>query len=295
MGEAVDGLCAGCGDEQLLYRRPYRSLKPIELFADRTVVRCQRCALESAHPMPTQAELDRFYATGGYDSGNAAVANARSRWNGQPRRADAQSRLVTQSRGVPASWLDIGTGYGGLLEAARMRGVERLAAIEPTPARRAVLEGRGIEVFDGVDSARTQQPFDIVSFSHLLEHVADPVGFVRSAAALVSDRGAIFCEVPNAVAWIGTHDDPHVTFFSPAALEEVLRRAGLVPLQIVTAGAVVTRPKIVRGVSSRAWELASRLHLPDGLARLHPDYREGGMDRIAIRAIAVPKAPAPSG
>jgi SAM-dependent methyltransferase len=282
----VHGPCPGCGAASRTPIRTYRCTRPVPLFADRAVVRCDACGLGAAHPMPSQAELDAYYAAGSYDVGNPALADATSRWERLPRRADAQARLVTQVRERPGSWLDIGAGYGLLLEAARSRGVERVAAIEATPARRRSLEERGMEVFEDLAQAHGAGPFDVVSFSHVLEHVADPVAFVREAATVLGPDGIVLCEVPNAMAWSGAHDDPHVTFFSPGSLEQLLRRAGLVPLKVVTAGTVTSHPPVMRGLSTRWWEVLGERGAPEALAGLHPDYRERGSNRVVIRALA---------
>lgn len=288
-GGAAPG-CVLCGATGSTTVRPYRSIRGHEVFDGLTVERCSGCSLEAAAPMPSQEVLDAYYAAAAYDSGKPELAAGTSLWTRLPRRADAQLRMVRSLHPGPIrSWLDLGSGYGKLLDAARRSGVERTAAIESTPARRQHLESEGHEVFDDLDAARAQAPagrWDVVSISHVLEHVADPVGMLDALGDCLADGGALFCEVPNAAAWAGPHDDPHVTFLSPATLGAIIGAASLTPVDIRTAGAVVTRHRIRRGIETKVWGLAERLGPPQRFARLHPDYRTSPDGRLVVRAVA---------
>lgn len=279
--------CVLCGSTAATTVRPYRSLKPHELFAGRTVARCDACGLCAAAPMPAQDDLDAYYAAAEYDAGNPELALGTSRWTRLPGRADAQLRMVRSLRAAPiGSWLDLGAGYGKLLDAARASGVERTGAIESTPARRAHLADNGHECFDDLDAARARGPWDVVSISHVLEHVADPVGMLRALASVLADDGHLFCEVPNAVGWAGNHDDPHVTFLEPATLRAIVEAADLTAVEVRTSGAAVGRHRVIRGVETRAWELARCLHPPERLAPLQPEYRSSPDGRSVIRVVA---------
>lgn len=284
---AAASACVLCGSSAATTVRPYRSAKPHPVFADLLVDRCDGCSLFAAAPMPSQDALDAYYAAEAYDSGNPGLAAGTSRWTRLPRRADSQLRMVRSQRPEPiGSWLDLGAGYGKLLDAARADGVARTAAIESTPARRQHLEGNGHEVFDDLDAAGAAGSWDVVSISHVLEHVADPVGMLRALADRLAPGGLLFCEVPNAAAWAGGHDDPHVTFLSPATLEAVVESAGLTPVDIRTSGAVVTHGRVRRGLETRVWNLVERLGLPQRFAPIQPEYRSSPEGRLVVRAVA---------
>jgi SAM-dependent methyltransferase len=78
--------------------------------------------------------------------------------------------------------------------------------------------------------------FDGVVFSHVLEHLVDPVAAVRSAAKLLKPGGVLFCEVPNnesrtaqvsGLSWEHLDIPRHINFFTEKSLLELGRRAGL--------------------------------------------------------------------
>ena len=79
----------------------------------------------------------------------------------------------------------------------------------------------------------------LVTFSHSLEHVLDPVGALRRAAELVRPGGHVHVAVPNwsatkrvvagaHIPWIYPH---HVSYFARPTLERALRSAGLEPVR----------------------------------------------------------------
>src|SRR5690606_16644562 len=67
---------------------------------------------------------------------------------------------------------------------------------------------------------------------HVLEHVEDPRAFLGSIRAALGERDAgIYLEVPNggfmlSAAGVWDYIYPHVTYFSPAGLNQVLTDAG---------------------------------------------------------------------
>lgn len=82
------------------------------------------------------------------------------------------------------------------------------------------------------------QAYDLVVLSNVLEHVPDPLGMLERVAAALAPGGRLYIEVPfeavmmvceaDAASWRSKrHWHEHVNFFSPAALQEVTRRAGL--------------------------------------------------------------------
>jgi SAM-dependent methyltransferase len=109
-----------------------------------------------------------------------------------------------------------------------MTGVERdSGAISSKEAR--VVEG----------SAEALPPlpdFDGVVFSHVVEHLLDPVAALRSAAKLLSPGGKLFIEVPNndsdiarqsGLSWEHLDIPRHINFFGETSLRMLTKQAGL--------------------------------------------------------------------
>lgn len=138
----------------------------------------------------------------------------------------------------PGSLLELGSGRGFFLDAARRRGFEPLG-IEPSPdlAGRACEEFR-VEVKQGFleDVDLSGRRFSSVCMFHVLEHVEEPVAMLGQLAERMVEPGLIVLEVPNiasamarrrAETWGAVQpDNLHITQFTPSTLSSAVERAG---------------------------------------------------------------------
>jgi 2-polyprenyl-3-methyl-5-hydroxy-6-metoxy-1,4-benzoquinol methylase len=82
------------------------------------------------------------------------------------------------------------------------------------------------------------EKFDVITMWHILEHVSDPLGFVKRLHQYLSPQGKLIIEVPNINSvkfrfasgqnrWIGgNHPRHHKYFFSWKTLRHLLSKAG---------------------------------------------------------------------
>jgi SAM-dependent methyltransferase len=124
--------------------------------------------------------------------------------------------------------LDIGSSAGILLQ--RFQGAYSCQplGIEPGNAYRRYAQEQGLRVFASLDELETagESQFDLISMAHVLEHIADPVGYLAAQRIkwLVTG-GHLLVEVPNLYA----HDSfeiAHLVSFSPHTLSQTLEKAG---------------------------------------------------------------------
>ena len=144
--------------------------------------------------------------------------------------------------------LDVGCGSGLFLERMRDFGWQ-VAGVEPdapaaSTARRRL--GEGCLVVPHIDDpALTRETFDAITLSHVIEHVPDPVGTLRSCRDLLEPNGTLVCVTPNTgslgarsfgASWL--HWDPprHLNLFDPASLERAVREAEFEVERIATPG-----------------------------------------------------------
>ena len=134
--------------------------------------------------------------------------------------------------------LDIGCGGGGFVATLKAEGRE-LYGIDPDPRSIAAAVARGVTVYEGtaedLPEAVRGQTFDLVIFSHALEHCPDPSLAIRNACSLVAPGGRFYCVVPNCGSiYFQTFaeisemlDVPrHLYFFTPDALKKLLEANG---------------------------------------------------------------------
>lgn len=136
--------------------------------------------------------------------------------------------------------LEVGSGSGAFLATVRPY-VGDVVGIEPDVGSRTwVTEELGIRVLsDLAELTPDDAGFDLVVLSHVLEHVPDPVGFLRQLRPLLGAGGHLLVELPNVDdALVAVYAVPaylefsyqkaHLFYFSEATLRRALEAAGYV-------------------------------------------------------------------
>jgi 2-polyprenyl-3-methyl-5-hydroxy-6-metoxy-1,4-benzoquinol methylase len=154
---------------------------------------------------------------------------------GQRAAADRYVRQLARPR-EDARVLDVGCGNGEFL--LEMRAAGWSAQGLETDAR-AVARARehGLDVRHGAlgDGVYPARSFDAVTLSHVLEHLHDPVGTLRTCREILRDDGVLWIATPNLAsdgharygrAWRGLEPPRHLVLFTPSALVRALEQAG---------------------------------------------------------------------
>ena len=235
-----------------------------------TLRRCESCGLWILDPRYSQAEIARAYENYGFHLGldpvdaeaggglarivpRASLAHwfgyedGLSRWGRAlallalpfPEGAESVGFSVMYLRAVPGGEvLDVGCGGGAFL--ARMRSLGwRVLGVEPDPgAVQVARDVRGLDVRLG--TLETQRfpadRFDAVTSSHVIEHVHDPLAFLRECARVSRPGGQVVVVTPNTeslgrrrlgTGWLGLDPPRHLHLFSCANLRRLAERAGL--------------------------------------------------------------------
>jgi 2-polyprenyl-3-methyl-5-hydroxy-6-metoxy-1,4-benzoquinol methylase len=134
--------------------------------------------------------------------------------------------------------LDVGCGGGAFLADMRDLGWNVLG-VEPDPrAVEVATRQRGLDVRLGTLEAQrfSADRFDAVTSSHVIEHVHDPLAFLRECARIAKPGGRVVVVTPNieslgrrrlGASWIGLDPPRHLHLFSRATLARLAERARL--------------------------------------------------------------------
>lgn len=133
-------------------------------------------------------------------------------------------------------YLDVGCGGGGVLLRARQH-CRQAMGVEPQLRWRGLLTGAGVGMAASLGEVGDASQ-DVISLFHVLEHIPDPLPFLRELLSKAAPGGRIVIEVPNADdALLSLYRNkafsefaywsPHLFLYNPATLARLLEMAGV--------------------------------------------------------------------
>lgn len=161
----------------------------------------------------------------------------------------------------PATAADIGCGGVYLLQQVKASGLS-VKGIDPSPLTVEAGRRAGIEIIQSFyPTPALDEEFDVLFHYDVLEHIDDPVAFLRAHKANLSDGGALVFAVPDCTHHIELGDvsmalHEHLNYFDKTSLANTVRTAGFEPVMLETAkhGGVLMCCAVVAG-SGQAMEV----------------------------------------
>lgn len=204
-------LCGSRGDDKL------------RLAAGIHIRRCTPCSLSFTDP-PPEVSYEHYTTDGDRDF---------KLWM---RFARPIVRYATRlAPAAPSSWLDFGAGSGELVLTAKLAGMEAVG-VELDIRASAAAERRGARLVKSL-SELSGQRFDVVSVSHVLEHLPDPIQVLAELGSRhLAWNGVLVVVQPNRDGllprlwpdrWGGWVWNEHLWHLTPRSMATVMDRAGL--------------------------------------------------------------------
>ncbi len=201
-----------------------------------TAVKCTGCGLVYVNPRPISALIDEAVQTGVHsnvDHGRTAI-NYRVNSKVRHYRKIFASMFEDVWQGAETlSWLDIGAGYGEVLDAIETLAPpsSKIEGLEPMEPKRAAARLRGLTVREGYLSGVKDQ-FDFVSLVNVFSHIPDFPAFLEVLRKVLRVGGEFFIETGD-VGDLAVQEMPgeldlpdHLVFASEQNIRDCLTRAG---------------------------------------------------------------------
>lgn len=215
------------------------------------VVRCKKCGLVYLNPRPDTSELTTIYPENYYSYNQKALrdqANPHSilhklRYKGFEAKIQKSLSLCT-GRSSDLAILDIGCGDGHTIDLYKRHPGVATYGVDFNLNALAVARANGHSVFEGAFETADlpRKKFDLVTATHVIEHVSDPHQFLLKVHEVLAPSGILWLETPNIGTvdaqwfrnkhWGAYHFPRHWYFFSRKTLTKMAAQAGFEPVFI---------------------------------------------------------------
>lgn len=212
---------------------------PFQLSGSYRVARCLDCGASYLYPRLTEEAMRAVYREPSYfEGGESGYADTSYVEQETSLRATFQCLLrnLAKRGATGGDLLEVGCGYGYLLDEARAL-FQRRVGTEFSPQAAELARKTGAEVFvGGVEQLPPEAQFDCVLATQVIEHVYDPLSFVRNLARHVKPGGHVVLATPDIRGalrkvmgrrWPSFKVPEHVIYFDFASLESLMRTVGM--------------------------------------------------------------------
>lgn len=190
------------------------------------IVICEDCGFVFNNPCPSYAELEKHYTFfSNYESPQTegkATPEMTLKWN---RTFDMVSESFPNNFKGKALEIGCATAFG--LSVFKSNGWDVLGLDPSKKAVEIAKELYGIEVIEALfdKSLFEGQKFDVIIFSHVLEHIVSPDELIKDLTQILKPNGFVYIEVPNMLkpdVPMGWFTFEHLNYYTPTSLTNLM-------------------------------------------------------------------------
>ncbi|MBX3290080.1 MAG: class I SAM-dependent methyltransferase [Acidobacteria bacterium] len=192
--------------------------------------KCISCGLQKQHPLPTESILREYYELS-YRSGMYETFSS----EGDLKEMTAKQRLKEICRRIRPSgkWLDVGASTGVFVKTL-LEGSINAEGIEISETAVSLAKENGLPVKAGtLETHLTDEKYDAITAFDLIEHLIDPITFLKTAHSKLKPDGYLIMTMPNLNSlsryimrsrWYFYIPEEHLHYFNPFIIRKLLER-----------------------------------------------------------------------
>lgn len=223
--------CAVCTERDTLFRYQVH---------EQRVYECRACGLHFFSPQPTDGELAAIY-TADYFLGSEDVTSRQRVADLKQRTAARHTDLLRKHVGLGGRVLEVGCGKGEFLVESRLAGFDVYGleySADAAAAANRRLEQERVQVGQVGTTPLDDCTFDAIAFFDVIEHVRDPLEFMRRIARALKPGGVVLLTTPVVDSlsarimrrhWM-EYKVEHLFYFTQRSLRKLFDDAGLDPV-----------------------------------------------------------------
>ena len=198
------------------------------------VLRCTKCTIGLTSPYPTIETYKYLYQdidSSDFDSDKLSLISFLKNM------VSAKDITKATSGFIPNKVLDYSCGNGryavtasGLFKEAAVH------AVDYSNSPPSLLAGSKVTYFSHEEFVNTKECYDLIILRHVLEHVHDPIQFLRNLIKRLNENGLIYLEVPNIDSGLARilrgkskllYAPRHIYHFNESTLKSIFKEVGL--------------------------------------------------------------------
>src|SRR3990167_9214513 len=217
------------------------------LFNGMSRAHCGSCGIVFATPMPDMEALEEYNA-GYFSSAHGGLPNnliAIAFFSSMARIRMAHLEKFLHLHHVEVSSLvEFGPGAGFFAQHWLVQYPQtKYFAVETDSSCHAFLKKVGVQLIAFSAIREEKRGLDMVVMSHVLEHVTNPIQFIKDATHHLRQGGALFIEVPCRDWEHKTMDEPHLLFFDKGPMYQLLDQLGFEHIELSYHGQTIDKLK----------------------------------------------------
>ncbi len=206
---------------------------------DYNICKCTDCSFAFTQDIPNQENIGSYYKSENYVSHSNTKKGMMFKIYHLVRNymLKSKQKTVENNTGIKnGKILDIGTGTGFFSNQMQKAGWDVSAIEQDKDAREFAKREFNLDVLPPSDFYNlNEKSFDVVSMWHVLEHVHDLDGYLKTIHKILSENGHFVAAVPNYKSYDAKHykkywaayDLPiHLWHFSPSSIKLLVEKYG---------------------------------------------------------------------
>ena len=202
------------------------------------IIKCKKCNHIQIFPVPTINEDKKFYDKNLQDKNinyfGGIKENRKKSYEDTVRRTKMIKKYLKKSDKI----LEIGSGHGFFIESMYNNGYN-ITGIEISQEKRnlakKITKAQILDI-DINQNIPKMAKFNVIVLFHVLEHIVNPIEFLKKIRNLLTKNGKIIVEVPNSDDLQLNNNQKytefywqraHIHYFNPKKLKFVFKKTGL--------------------------------------------------------------------
>lgn len=239
--------CPVCGsvNDRMLCQLNYALFDDLDLSGTKKLLCCRTCGMLYDNVDFSEQDLSRYYASNEHYAASSQGGTGSSSEDNDQRYDRIIDQLQAESNDLI---LDYGCGQGGFLSRCRAHGLQA-AGIEKSVASRRSAMKSGHYVYESLEQFSAQHTGQVyaVVFSHVLEHLLDPLQILRQTNGIFR-KALFYLEVPDADAYLAPDEvrwnEMYFEHLNHFRRDSLYNMAANVPLDIVDQGRTTFSPEL---------------------------------------------------